>query len=138
MPATSHRTAVGIDARPERIIWLPPLVFLTSVVGLGLLAAYSSLNLRPDLSADHSSESRVLLKWVILLAVIAPTIAAVIHIWPVTRWLRQVSADKSRAIDASIAQHAANAPLALLLKGPSLERWALFHVYILYFYNILL
>ncbi|MEO8441118.1 MAG: adenylate/guanylate cyclase domain-containing protein [Betaproteobacteria bacterium] len=124
MPETNQGITVGVNPKPARIIWLPLLVFLTSVAGLGLLAAYSSLNLRPDLSAAHNSESRVLLKWVILFAIIAPTLAAVIHIWPITRWLREARSGKSSDIDATIAQRAANAPLALA--AFSLVGWVLF------------
>ena len=45
-------------AKPGRIGWLPPLVFFINLAGLGLLAAYSKLNLRPDLLALHDSEPR--------------------------------------------------------------------------------
>ena len=124
MPTPSQRAAVEVDARPERIVWLPLLVFFISLAGLGLLAAYSSLNLRPDLSAVRSSDTRVLLKWVILFAVIAPTVAALIHVWPVLRWLRHARSGKARDIDATFAQRAANAPLALA--AFSVLGWVLF------------
>ena len=113
MAATSRESTTAINTRAKRIIWLPALVFVISVVGLGLLAAYSALNLRPDLSAVHTSESRVLIKWVILFAVTLPTIAAMIHVWPIARWLRGASPGELHGIDAAIAQRAANVPLAL-------------------------
>ena len=99
---------------------------MISVVGLGLLAAYSALNLRPDLFAVHTSESRVLIKWVILFGVIVPTIAAMIHVWPIARWLRAASPGELHGIDAAIAQRAANVPLALA--AFSLIGWLLFTV----------
>jgi class 3 adenylate cyclase/HAMP domain-containing protein len=120
-----------VDARPERIGWLPPLVFFINLAGLGLLVAYSSLNLRPDLSAIGGSEPRVLLKWVVFLAVFAPTVASLVHVWPVFRWLRQGRSGLAGDIPATIAQRAANAPLALaafslfawiLVTGPTVIR----------------
>src|SRR5215207_7445152 len=126
MSATSLEATSAIDTRAKRIIWLPALVFLISVVGLGLLAAYSALNLRPDLSAVHSSESRVLIKWVILFAVIVPTIAAMIHIRPIVRWLRHARPAEPGGIDPAVAQRAANVPLALA--AFSLIGWLLFTI----------
>ena len=126
MSATSRESTTTIHTRAKRIIWLPALVLVISVVGFGLLAAYSALNLRPDLSAVHTSESRVLIKWVILFGVIVPTIAAMIHVWPIARWLRAASPGELHGIDAAIAQRAANVPLALA--AFSLIGWLLFTV----------
>lgn len=119
-----QKALVGGDAKPARIVWLAPLAFFISLAGLGLLAAYSSLNLRPDLSAAHGSDTRALLKWVILFAVIAPTVASLILVWPVLRWLRQGRSGKGGDIDATIARRAANAPHALA--AFSMLGWVIF------------
>ena len=50
MPAHDPRPRSLSDGRPERIVWLPPLVLLVNLAVLGLMMGYSALNLRPDIS----------------------------------------------------------------------------------------
>lgn len=50
VPAHDPRPRSQSDGRPERIVWLPPLVLLVNLAVLGLMMGYSALNLRPDIS----------------------------------------------------------------------------------------
>lgn len=105
------------DAKPERIMWLPALVFLVNLAGLGLLAAYSFLNLRPDLATVHGFEAHSVVVWAVLLVLLAPAVASLMHVWPVLGWLRskttELAGEAARSAPAAIAQRAANAPLAI-------------------------
>ena len=127
MTARSQRARSQIDARPERLGWLPPLVFLVNLAVLGLLMAYSSLNLRPDLSAVRTLQAHTYYQWTVAAAAVTPALAAIVFLWPALRWLRRRRMD--RAGDAvpdvpiTIAFRAANAPLALAVF--SLLGWVL-------------
>ncbi|MBI3373751.1 MAG: HAMP domain-containing protein [Betaproteobacteria bacterium] len=105
------------DAKPQKIVWLPVLVILVNLAGLGLLVAYSLLNLRPDLSTLHGPEPHAFVQWTVLLAVLAPAAASLMHVWPVLGWLRsrtpEPTGEAPGDVPATIAQRAANAPLAL-------------------------
>ena len=92
---------------------LPALLFFINLGGLGLLAAYSLLNLRPDLSAIHGPEPHTFVEWSVFLAVVAPALASLTHVWPILRWLRRGDSVPARDVPAAIAERAANAPLAL-------------------------
>jgi class 3 adenylate cyclase/HAMP domain-containing protein len=130
-------------ARSARIRWLPGLVFLVNLAVLALLVGYSSLNLRPDLpqapagppgissgwtgvrppaAATIDREGRVR-RWRpgdagVVLAVLGPTVASLVLLRPVLRWVRrsrrpgEVPGDD---IPDAIALRAANAPIALAL-----------------------
>ena len=112
-------------AKPGRIGWLPPLVFFINLAGLGLLAAYSKLNLRPDLLALHDSEPRAYPEWAVFLVVFAPAVATLVHVWPVLGWLRRgksgQAGDAAGDVPIAIARRAVNLPLALA--GFSLLGW---------------
>lgn len=113
--------------RPERIGWLPPLVLLVNLVVLGLLIGYSALNLWPDLSTAHALQWQVYLQWVVGFAVLAPTVTAFVLLWPALTWLRRRrtarAGDAMCRVPVTIAQRAANAPLALA--AASLLGWLL-------------
>ena len=105
------------DANPGRIGWLPPLILLVNLAVLGLLIAYSFLNVLPDIPAAHEIHPRTYVQWAAALAVLAPTAASLVFLWPVFARLRQRRADQASGaggeIPAAIAERAANAPLAL-------------------------
>ncbi len=108
----------GRSPRPERIRWLPPLVFLTNLGVLGLLIEYSSLNLRPDLPSTVSVEaqaSQVVIASAVIL--ILPTVASLIFLWPSFRWLRSREGDRTGAavgdLPSRVAERGLNAPIAL-------------------------
>ncbi|OGK94701.1 MAG: hypothetical protein A2W08_08235 [Candidatus Rokubacteria bacterium RBG_16_73_20] len=98
------------DAKPGTIAWLPPLVLFINLAVLGLLASYSSLNLRPDISALRGAEPEAYRLWTVSLAALAPTLASLVLLWPVLVWLRRW---RSGDIPVTMALRAANAPLAL-------------------------
>ena len=54
MSARSSGARSRVDANPERLGWVPPLVLFVNLAVLGLLMGYSSLNLRPDISTVRS------------------------------------------------------------------------------------
>jgi class 3 adenylate cyclase/HAMP domain-containing protein len=111
------------EFKPGWIIWLPVLVFFINLAGLGLLAAYSLINLRPDLSAVTRSAPLYYLSWNMVLAVLVPTAASLVHVWAIIRWLPGSKFGRVAAIPSTIAQRAGNAPLALA--GFSLIGWSL-------------
>ena len=110
MPGTSQGSPGRAHAKPGTIAWLPPLVLFINLAVVGLLASYSSLNLRPDISALHGAEPETYRLWTISLAVLAPTLAGLVLLWPVFRWLPRRGSDD---VPIMIAHRAANAPLAL-------------------------
>lgn len=101
--------------RPDRIGWLPPLVLLVNLAVLGLLMGYSALNLWPDLSTAHALQWQAYLQWAVGFAVLTPTVAALVLLWPALTWSRRTAraGDARRRVPVTIAQRAANAPLAL-------------------------
>ena len=114
-----------------RIAWLPALVLFINLAGLGLLAAYSRLNVRPDLAAVQGSEAHSFPELAVLLAVVGPTAVSLAYVWPVIRWLRRGGRVQADDIPALIALRAANAPLVLaalslvgwiLVTGPAIAR----------------
>lgn len=123
MRVAGHHVSLTIQAKPQRIGWLTPLVFLINLAGLGLLVGYSLLNLRPDLPDSQGLEQFVFLALFFVLVVVAPTIATLVYVAPVVRWLRQDGAEKATERQAAIALRAANAPLALA--AFSLLAWTL-------------
>lgn len=99
---------------PAGLRRLPPFVLLVNLVILGLLMAYSSLNLWPDVSAAGTSQTSG--RWILLLAplfVLAPTAASVAFLWPILRWRRERASDAVDDVPLAIAQRAASIPLAL-------------------------
>ena len=119
--------ATRTGGNPKRIGWLPPLVLLVNLAVLGLLIAYSFLNLLPDMPATHEIRPQTYIQWAAALAVLAPTAASLVFLWPVFAWLRRRNAGQGSGaggeIPAAIAERAANAPLALA--AVSLLGWLL-------------
>jgi hypothetical protein len=103
--------------RPDRIRWLPPLVFALNAAVLGLFMAYSFLNLRPDMA--HVVPWETFRRWIVLpmaLAVLAPTAASVVFVRPILTWVRRRRRDPDGApgdVPVPIAERAADTPLAL-------------------------
>ena len=117
MAARSEPDLSRVHARPERIAWLPPLVLLVNLTVLGLLMGYSALNLRPDISTARALQPQASHQWTVALAVLAPAVAAFVLLWPLLTWSRRRrtarAGDAMHDVPVSIAQRAANAPLAL-------------------------
>ncbi|TAK87692.1 MAG: HAMP domain-containing protein [Betaproteobacteria bacterium] len=115
LAASNDATPAG--ANPKKIGWLPPLVLLVNLAVLGLLIAYSFLNLLPDIPAAHAMHPRTYVQWAAAFAVLTPTAASLVFLWPVFAWLRRRTTALANAtggeIPAAIAERAANAPLAL-------------------------
>jgi class 3 adenylate cyclase/HAMP domain-containing protein len=129
LPAEAANPAAESGA--GRIAWLPALVFFVNLAGLGLLATYSQLNVRPDVSAAHGPAPRAFLEWTVFLAVLGPAGASLAYVWPVIGWLRRGRGGQEGEIPALIALRAANAPLVLaaislagwiLVTGPAIVR----------------
>jgi class 3 adenylate cyclase/HAMP domain-containing protein len=104
-------------ANPDKIGWLPPLVLLVNLAVFGLLIAYSYLNLLPDMPSAHEIQPQTYIQWAAALAVLAPTAASLLFLWPASAWLRRRRTGRAGGaggeIPAAIAERAANAPLAL-------------------------
>ncbi len=103
-----------------------PLVLLVNLSVLGLLVGYSFLNLLPDLPATHRLHPQTYFQLAVALAVIAPTAASSVFLWPLFGWLRRGHGDRSgssTAIPSTIAHRSMNAPLALA--ACSLVGWLL-------------
>jgi class 3 adenylate cyclase/HAMP domain-containing protein len=103
--------------------WLLALVFLVNVAALGLLRAYSSLNLWTDVASvpglQNQTHSMLLAA---LLAVVAPAGASAALLWPILSWLRRGAAG-DEAVPLAMAERAANLPLRLAVL--SLLGWLL-------------
>ena len=111
MPSPLTQNPLATQPKPQRVVWLAPLIFLVNLAGLGLVAAYSQLNLRPDLS-DHDGPVRLgFLALNVMLVALAPTIATWVQAAPVARWLR--AQHSTAGVPPGIAQQAANLPLAM-------------------------
>jgi class 3 adenylate cyclase/HAMP domain-containing protein len=112
---------------------LSPLVFVVNIVVAGVLVMYSSLNLRPDLPVSASGQPRAYHWAGLYLAVLLPTAASTVYLWPVWRWVRTVwmrrTGDGAVEVPAAIGQRAANAPVTLAVV--SLSGWMLVEVLVL-------
>jgi len=62
---------------------LPAAVFFTNVAVLGLLVAYSFINFLPDIPAGGDFHPWTYILGAAGLAVLAPTVASVVFLWPV-------------------------------------------------------
>ena len=117
MSARSQQAGSRVDARPERLGWLPPLVLVVNLAVLGLLMGYSALNLRPDISSLRMLQARAYYQGAVAAAAVAPAVAALAFLWPALGWLRRSRSDPVGDavpdVPVTIAERAANAPLAL-------------------------
>ncbi len=103
---------------------LPPFVLLVNLVILGLLVAYSSLNLWPDISVARMPETQTHARWILVLAplaVLGPTAASVVLLWPILNWWSERGTAAADDVPVRIARRAANLPLALA--ASSLLAW---------------
>ena len=113
--------------------WLPLMVFLGNLSVLGLLMAYSSLNLRPYVPTVAGSRPQLYHQATLSLTVLLPTAASVVYLWPILRWLRRVwtkrRATEAAQISVAIVDRTANAPIALA--SISLLSWVLTAILVL-------
>lgn len=128
--ACDRDTILGCDPKPERIRWLPPLVLLVNLAVFGLLRVYSSLDLRPYVSASHPSQLQIYHQMTLYLVALLPTTASMIYLWPILAWLQRVwtKRPEGEAADALPlnVERAANAPAALA--AFSLVSWVLVEI----------
>lgn len=103
--------------------WLLVLVVLVNLAAIGLLRAYSSLNLWTDIASVPGLQSQAhSMLLAALLAVVAPAGASAALLWPILGWLRREAA-AGRDVPAAVAERAANVPLQLAVL--SLLGWLL-------------
>jgi class 3 adenylate cyclase/HAMP domain-containing protein len=96
--------------------WLPVLVLFTNAGALGLTAAYSHLNLFPDLPAPVQSALQPHRHVRFYLTFLVPTIASVIYLWPCLVTVGGVAARApDRALPGTGLERAANAPAVLAM-----------------------
>jgi class 3 adenylate cyclase/HAMP domain-containing protein len=88
------------------------MVLLVNVSVLGLLMAYSSLNLRPYVPAVAGARPQAYHQATLFAAVVLPTAVSVVYLWPVFLWRRRRAAETVPA-PAAVVGRAANAPVAL-------------------------
>lgn len=118
------------------VSWLLVLVVLVNLAAMGMLIAYSSLNVWPDVASipglQGKTHSMVL---AVLLAVVAPAAASAALLRPILVWLRHRPA-AVEDVPPAIAERAANLPLRLA--GLALLGWLLVtgHALVRYVSNI--
>lgn len=100
-------------ARPERILWLPPLMLLINLAGIGIVLTYSRFNLRPFLPAHETTTLQPI--WIFsALTFILPTVLTVYFTWPIYDWIRRSGSLADRpAPPPRIVDRAANIPFSL-------------------------
>ncbi|MEE8549868.1 MAG: adenylate/guanylate cyclase domain-containing protein [Gemmatimonadota bacterium] len=102
---------------PGRMRWLPPLVFLVNLGVVGLLITYSIIGLKPFIPPHDQSQLVRFQLFTFVVAVLLPTAATTVYLWPVFGWLRLLRAKRpeDEAIHAPPAAvvRAGNAPVNL-------------------------
>ena len=102
---------------PGRMWWLPPLVFLVNLGVVGLLITYSIIGLKPLIPPHDQSQLVRFELFTFVVAVLLPTAATTVYLWPVFAWLRRLRAKRpeDEAIHAPPAAvvRAGNAPVNL-------------------------
>ena len=112
--------------------WLPPLILLVNLGIRGLIATYSTLNLRPFLAPHDDSRLLAYHVMTFTLALSLPTIGSIVYLWPIFRWLRwagRVRSGQAAQAPEIVVIRASNTPLALA--AMSLGSW-LFLALLLY------
>ncbi len=118
------------------VMWLLALVVLVNLAAMGMLMAYSSLNVRSDIASIPGLQGQThSMVFAALLAVVAPTVASALLLRPIRTWLRRGPAAR-QGIPIAIAEKAANLPLRLA--GLVLLGWLLVtgHALVRYVSNI--
>ncbi len=95
---------------PGRMRWLPPLVFLVNLGVVGLLITYSIIGLKPVIPPHDPSQLSYFQSFTFVFAVLLPTIASTVYLWPVFAWLRQLRAKRPE-------DEAIHAPPAAVVRG---------------------
>ena len=98
-----------------RVLGLAALVFLINLGAAGLLSAYSSLNLWPDLASVPGFETAAQqhsISFAVLLAAVAPAVAGMALLWPLAGGMRQ-GPQHEAPVPGALAEQAANIPLKL-------------------------
>ncbi len=81
------RIAPGAAPRPERVIWVPPLLLMINLAGIGIVFAYSHLNLRPFL--PPLVETTLWPIWLFLIITfLVSTVLSALSLKPLWAWLR--------------------------------------------------
>ena len=104
--------------KERRQVWwlgaLPVIVLVANLFALGLMYAYSTLNLRPFMPAHDPfnilGQSMVTFVGFLFLL---PMIGSLIYLWPALRWLRARQAELD--VSPKLIQRAANAPAVFAL-----------------------
>jgi class 3 adenylate cyclase/HAMP domain-containing protein len=94
--------------------FLPVAVLLVNLMALGLVVAYSTLNLRPFLPFHESTWVQRTLPSVIAIFLV-PTGASIAYLWPVLRWLGSVRSKNVNLdqISPIVIRRAANTPVTI-------------------------
>ncbi|MEE9241132.1 MAG: hypothetical protein V3U53_08090, partial [bacterium] len=99
-------------AKPERILWLPPLLLIINLAGIGIVLTYSRFNLRPFLPAHETTSLQPI--WLFLIITfILPTLLTVYFIWPIHAWLRRNARPAGQPPLQPMVERAANIPITL-------------------------
>ena len=95
---------------PGRMWWLPPLVFLVNLGVVGLLITYSIIGLKPLIPPHDQSQLVRFELFTFVVAVLLPTAATTVYLWPVFAWLRRLRAKRPE-------DEAIHAPPAAVVRG---------------------
>lgn len=118
--------------KPARTAWIPFLVLLLNLGGLGLMQVYSMLNLRPYLPAHDPAQTQHMRDITRVLTPLLPTAFSAVYLWPVLAWLRSARGGSTDgpAAPPRVAERAANAPL--ILAAATFLTWAVIAVAVLF------
>ena len=102
---------------PEKMRWLPVLVLLVNMGVVGLLITHSLIGLKPSIPPHDPSQLLYYRLFTFVLAVLLPTAASAVYLWPVFNWLGRVRErqpeDEVVPVPAAVVERAANAPVTL-------------------------
>ena len=116
--------------RPERIFWLPPMIFIINIAGMGLVLAYSRFNLRPFLPAHETTSLQPL--WLFLfITFFVPTSLSAWYLRPIYGWVRgrKRSRPDEKETAPPLVERAANIPA--VMGALCLGSWALLDIMVL-------
>ena len=118
--------------KPARMAWIPFLVLLLNLGGLGLQQVYSMLNLRPYLPLYDSAQTQHMRETTRVLLMLIPVVFSAAYLWPVLAWLRSIQGDPvdARTAPSRVAERCANTPLMLAMA--TLLIWIFFSLAVLF------